>query len=190
MPALHESELREYMQSYRTPDLDRALTNIFEFKIDRKPSSDEECNVLCLIEEAAETISESTRYAAERLALADSLAKRAVEQLTAAEQRVTKAEAARIEAEAAFNELCRRTEEEYTTKFAELESLKNDAFARVARAENRIQEVEVRAMRAEARVQAVELTFKKIGDAVKNKLLAQARHSSGEISGKPTLSTA
>ena len=58
MHALHESELREHMQSYLTPDLDRTITNIFEFKIDRAPSSDEECNVLCLIEEAAETISE------------------------------------------------------------------------------------------------------------------------------------
>jgi hypothetical protein len=182
MHALRESELREHMESYVTTELNRTVTNILEFKVDRNLSADEGSNILDLIEQTSEAISDVNRHAAERLALADSLAKRAVEQLRAAEQRVQKAEAERVAAEAAFSELCQRTENEYAVKLEQLEALRNDALARVARSESRICEAEARVVAAERRAKSLESTFKRIEEAVRNKLFGSIGRQHREYS--------
>ena len=187
---LPESELREHMQSYLTPELSDGVANILPFKADRNLSSDDECEIGNLIDQAAEAICETNRYATERLALADSMVKRAVEQLRAAEERIAKADAARVKAENAFTELCRKTEREYGAKLEALERIKKDALGRVARAENRISEAETRTIAAEQRVQSVELTFKRIEDAVKKKLLGPARQSMSETADRPAANAA
>jgi chromosome segregation ATPase len=177
MAALRDSELREHMQSYLGQNFGEAAGNIIEFRTYPESPTDDSCSILQLIDDAAETIAQTNRYAAERLSHADSLAKRAVEQLQAAEKRVAVAEAARAEAEASFTELCERTDREYKIKLEELQTVKDDALARVARAETRMDDAEKRATAAEKRIQAVELTFKRIEVAVTKKLLTQARQS-------------
>ena len=177
MPVLREYELRDHMRPYvAREDEDLGMGNLLPFHRSSPHQPSFGASTLDLIDEAAQRIAETNRFAAESLARADSLARAALEQLSAAEKRIAKAEVDRMEAEAALEQLREKLERDFFSKLEQLEQLKKEADARIASAEDKLREAEARAHSAEERAKAMEETFERIEAAVSAKILDKSRY--------------
>jgi chromosome segregation ATPase len=190
MPVLREYVLHDHMQSYLAPeDEDSGTGNLLPFHGSSRQQPSFGSSTLDLIDEAAQRIAETNRFAAESLARVDSLAREALEQLSAAEKRIAKAEADRAEAEAALEQLREKLERDFFSKLEQLEQLKEEADARIESAEDKLREAEARAHSAEERAKAMEETFERIEAAVSSKILDKSRYSAANMASKQTLGT-
>ena len=190
MPVLREYQLRDHMRPYLAPeDEDSGMGNLLTFHRSPRLQPSFGASTLELIDEAAQRIAETNRFAAESLARADSLARAALEQLSAAERRIAKAEADRLEAEAALEQLREKLERDFFSKLDQLEQLKEEADARIASAEDKLREAEARAHSAEERAKAMEETFERIEAAVTSKILDKSRYSAVNAAAKQCVGT-
>jgi chromosome segregation ATPase len=176
MPVLPEELLREHMRPYlSSEDGDSSKGNLLPFQGSSRNQPSFGSTTLDLIDEAAERIAETNRFAAESLARVDSLARQALEQLSAAEKRIAKAEAERAEAEVALKQVTEKLEREFAAKLEQLEQLKEEADARIASAEDKLREAEARAHSAEERAKSMMETLEQIEAAVSSKILGNSR---------------
>ena len=178
MPVLRENELLDHMRPYLAPeDENSGMGNLLPFHRSFRHQPSLGSGTLDLIDEAANRIAETNRFASESLARVDSLARQAMEQLSAAEKRIAKAEADRAEAEATLEQLREKLERDFFSKLEQLKQLKEEADARITSAEDKLREAEARAQSAEERAEAMEETFKRIEAAVSSKILDKSRYS-------------
>ena len=185
MPALRENELLDHMRPYLAPeDENSGMGNLLPFHRSSQHQPSFGSSTLDLIDEAANRIAETNRFASESLARVDSLARQAMEQLSAAEKRIAKAEADRAEAEATLEQLREKLERDFFSKLEQLKQLKEEADARITSAEDKLREAEARAQSAEERAEAMEETFKRIEAAVSSKILDKTRYSAVNMASK------
>ena len=185
MPVLRENELLDHMRPYLAPeDEDSGMGNLLPFHRSSRHQPSFGSSTLDLIDEAAHRIAETNRFAAESLSRVDSLARQAMEQLSAAEKRIAKAEADRAEAEATLEQLREKLERDFFSKLEQLKQLKEEADARITSAEDKLREAEARAQSAEERAEAMEETFKRIEAAVTSKILDKTRYSAVNMASK------
>ena len=190
MPVLRENELLDHMRPYLAPeDEDSGMGNLLPFHRSSQHQPSFGSSTLDLIDEAAHRIAETNRFASESLARVDSLARQAMEQLSAAEKRIAKAEADRAEAEATLEQLREKLERDFFSKLEQLKQLKEEADARITSAEDKLREAEARAQSAEERAKAMEETFERIEAAVSSKILDKSRYSAVNMASKQTLGT-
>ena len=185
MPVLRENELLDHMRPYLAPEDENSGTgNLLPFHRSSQHQPSFGSSTLDLIDEAAHRIAETNRFASESLARVDSLARQAMEQLSAAEKRIAKAEADRAEAEATLEQLREKLERDFFSKLEQLKQLKEEADARITSAEDKLREAEARAQSAEERAEAMEETFKRIEAAVSSKILDKTRYSAVNMASK------
>jgi DNA repair exonuclease SbcCD ATPase subunit len=183
MPLLHVHEL-DQMRPYLAPEHEGpSMGNLLPFDRSFRNEPNSGSRILDLIDEAGQRIAKMNRFAAGSLARVDLLARQALEQLSAAERRVAKAEADRAETEAALEQLRDQLEREFVPKLEQLERLKEQATVRIALAEDKAREAEARAHSAEERAQAVEEIFERIERAVKSKILNYSTFDAANIWG-------
>ena len=190
MPVLRENELLDHMRPYLAPeDENSGMGNLLPFHRSSQHQPSFGSSTLDLIDEAAHRIAETNRFASESLARVDSLARQAMEQLSAAEKRIAKAEADRAEAEATLEQLREKLERDFFSKLEQLKQLKEEADARITSAEDKLREAEARAHSAEERAKAMEETFKRIEAAVSSKILDKSCYSAVNMASKKLVET-
>ena len=160
--------LREHMRNHiaNHSALDPAET-VLSFKRPPNTEMNPAAAALDVVYQAAELIRDVDNYAAERHALAETLAKQAIEKLKIAHDCVQSAESRRLAAEAKIKEFNDRVERDLSVRLQEVEKVMEQAASRIAAAEAQLSAAEQRARIAEIRANEAENALKRVEDEIR-----------------------